>query len=1017
MSELSQSANLAAAGVADSGMRGLFPVPAVGQHPIGDQLSRAPRISGLSVDGFGALADVELVGIGEGLTVVLGPNEAGKSTLFDFVAAVLFGFPGRKADERFRPPLQGGRHGGRVGIIDPAGDSWVIERHASPKKRLAVTRPDGSPGDELDLHRLLGGANAELFRAVFAVDLDDLRRLEGMSSDEVREVLFSSSILGQRRSAARAMKELESARETLVKPRQGALANSLLEALRATRRELDDARHSSGRFRALVGEAERMHEEMLELRRQQDAARARARDYELLHRCWEVAGRINESETRLRQLAPLSETEKELLANESRFALLRAQFSGHVQRLISQREALAQHAKLADSIERRIRELGGPWAREVAHRPGFDPRRLRVELQELLEALQRAAVAREAAHRLVESERSRSSEVATTSEGAVASLPPESELRRRIVALRELRGLLTQIEQLSRDIERDAELEQRRQQESSSANLAPRLLSVVSVVAIVVLLAIAGILVLRHQGGLGAVVALLAVALAVLAGWSARSLHNQGVRAVPSHGRERGRSAASSALAALFQARISELAATKQRAEEAERTLGLALPVSLVSLQQAVDETELQADERRRLDHRLGLVRQVERQLKDAEQKLVAADEDYATTERAVADLAESHGLPRPSSGSSLMELVEGLADLRDHLDALGRVEESLPRAKEAIRNFEIAVLELAKSFRLEPAADEQRDGANATGLSEDVLEGLLSEMAITLDGLKQRAGDRLAAANAIAAANREIERTLGEGEHAVALRAELNTGRVLEWEAEAARVAGEIESLQARHEQTVRDHEGLSRQIDEITSSSDIPRLEQACLELEEQLREAMRSYLVASGARMLLARTLKHYEQQRQPVVLERAGVHFAKVTKERYVRLGIDSTDASKPSIRAIRPDGSFVDAADLSRGTMEQLYLCLRLGLAESFAERYVPLPVVLDDVLVNFDPERKEAVVKELASTARDHQVILLTCHPEIAQLVTRVAGKALERADAEIPTVGAQCRTIELTRI
>jgi uncharacterized protein YhaN len=56
---------------------------------------------------FGALEGECLDGIGDGLTVVLGPNESGKSTYTALVRSVLFGFPmGRgKAGDRFYSPV------------------------------------------------------------------------------------------------------------------------------------------------------------------------------------------------------------------------------------------------------------------------------------------------------------------------------------------------------------------------------------------------------------------------------------------------------------------------------------------------------------------------------------------------------------------------------------------------------------------------------------------------------------------------------------------------------------------------------------------------------------------------------------------------------------------------------------------------------------------------------------------------------------------------------------------------
>ncbi|MGP8065865.1 MAG: ATP-binding protein, partial [Acidimicrobiales bacterium] len=70
------------------------------------------KLTGIHVDGYGTLADLDLDGIAPSLTVVYGLNEAGKSTLLDFVRAVLFGFPDRRSRQNARPPLRGGRHGG-----------------------------------------------------------------------------------------------------------------------------------------------------------------------------------------------------------------------------------------------------------------------------------------------------------------------------------------------------------------------------------------------------------------------------------------------------------------------------------------------------------------------------------------------------------------------------------------------------------------------------------------------------------------------------------------------------------------------------------------------------------------------------------------------------------------------------------------------------------------------------------------------------------------------------------------
>jgi uncharacterized protein YhaN len=73
--------------------------------------------------------------------------------------------------------------------------------------------------------------------------------------------------------------------------------------------------------------------------------------------------------------------------------------------------------------------------------------------------------------------------------------------------------------------------------------------------------------------------------------------------------------------------------------------------------------------------------------------------------------------------------------------------------------------------------------------------------------------------------------------------------------------------------------------------------------------------------------------------------------------------------------------------LSRGTREQLYLALRFGLIDQFAERGGTLPVAVDEVLVNFDPARAREAARGFARLAQRHQVIAFTCHPWVVELM------------------------------
>jgi hypothetical protein len=65
--------------------------------------------------------------------------------------------------------------------------------------------------------------------------------------------------------------------------------------------------------------------------------------------------------------------------------------------------------------------------------------------------------------------------------------------------------------------------------------------------------------------------------------------------------------------------------------------------------------------------------------------------------------------------------------------------------------------------------------------------------------------------------------------------------------------------------------------------------------------------------------------------------------------------------------------------LSGGTREQIAVLTRLAFARLFARQGRAVPVILDDALVQTDDDRIEAMFTALHRTARDQQVIVLTC--------------------------------------
>lgn len=113
---------------------------------------------------------------------------------------------------------------------------------------------------------------------------------------------------------------------------------------------------------------------------------------------------------------------------------------------------------------------------------------------------------------------------------------------------------------------------------------------------------------------------------------------------------------------------------------------------------------------------------------------------------------------------------------------------------------------------------------------------------------------------------------------------------------------------------------------------------------------------------------------------------------ITAGRYREATVDPADLN---VKIRTPDGKFHPATVLSHGTREQIYLLLRVALAEHLVTNGETAPLVLDDVTVHMDTERTQAVLELLHELSADHQVILFSQEDDVADWANRsLTGKA-----------------------
>jgi uncharacterized protein YhaN len=155
--------------------------------------------------------------------------------------------------------------------------------------------------------------------------------------------------------------------------------------------------------------------------------------------------------------------------------------------------------------------------------------------------------------------------------------------------------------------------------------------------------------------------------------------------------------------------------------------------------------------------------------------------------------------------------------------------------------------------------------------------------------------------------------------------------------------------------------------------------------LELELELRDVRRRHDRLALLERALVAGERRFRAAHQPDVLRAASEYLTRITGGRYGRIDYPDPEARVLMVHSRELDTLVPVGPPLSRGVREQVHLCLRLGTLEHLDRGREPLPLVLDEALVHWDPERRAALYPTLKALTERRQVILLTCQPEHAE--------------------------------
>jgi uncharacterized protein YhaN len=167
-------------------------------------------------------------------------------------------------------------------------------------------------------------------------------------------------------------------------------------------------------------------------------------------------------------------------------------------------------------------------------------------------------------------------------------------------------------------------------------------------------------------------------------------------------------------------------------------------------------------------------------------------------------------------------------------------------------------------------------------------------------------------------------------------------------------------------------------------------------------RIRLHVEDYARARLAGVLLREEINRYRERNQGPIVRRASELFQLLTLHTFSRLEIAYDEQDNAVIRCVRADDRRVDVDGLSDGTRDQLFLALRIASMERHQEGNEPVPVIVDDILINFDDRRATAALAVLGNLAARTQVLFFTHHRHLADLAhAAVAGAPVVRHDLD----------------
>ncbi|MFK7824542.1 MAG: AAA family ATPase [Oligoflexales bacterium] len=212
----------------------------------------------------------------------------------------------------------------------------------------------------------------------------------------------------------------------------------------------------------------------------------------------------------------------------------------------------------------------------------------------------------------------------------------------------------------------------------------------------------------------------------------------------------------------------------------------------------------------------------------------------------------------------------------------------------------------------------------------------------------------------------------------------ELQTGSLDSMQVERELHSEESESKQLELElkETYEDLAKKKLKFNSLDGSEDVSYYQSEITSKESEFKEGFLDYLSLKLGAKILTRVLENFESKTHPEFIKLASSYLSDITSNKYQEIGEDEDEYYIEGSH-----GNTLAISELSTGTLEQLYLSMRLAAMEQLASKGETLPFVLDDILANSDYKRASRGLRAISKLSHKTQIIYLTCHARFIETV------------------------------